>query len=108
LSAIGEDLKKFRVGLCNIFLLHTSAGLCINENCDPTVRKDMEKVLSKLVPEGNQLYEHNDEGVDDMPAHVKTMLSGVSLTIPVTNGQLGLGTWQGVWLNEFRNASHIR
>ena len=68
----------------------------------------MEKVLNRLAPEGNELYEHNDEGPDDMPGHVKSMLSGVSLTIPIRNGRLGLGTWQGVWLMEYRNNLHTR
>lgn len=68
----------------------------------------MEKVLNRLAPEGKELYEHDDEGPDDMPGHVKCMLSGVSLTIPITNGRLGLGTWQGVWLMEYRNSTHTR
>lgn len=97
-GSIFEDLKKYKIGMCNMFILHTSAGLSINENCDPTVRKDMETVLNRLIPEGHHLYEHNDEGEDDMPAHVKSMLSGVSLNIPIQNGKLGLGTWQGIWL----------
>jgi secondary thiamine-phosphate synthase enzyme len=77
--------------------------LTINENCDPDVRRDMEMMLNRLVPENLREYTHTDEGSDDMPAHVKSSLLGVSLTIPVRDGQLALGTWQGVWLCEARN-----
>lgn len=98
LSPISEELKKIKVGLCNVFLPHTSAGLALCENYDPTVQKDMESTFNRLVPEGKGLYQHDCEGPDDMPAHVKSVLSGASLNIPITNGQLALGTWQGIWL----------
>ena len=86
-------------GLLNIFLQHTSAGLSINENADPTVREDFETSFRRLVPEGPHSY----EGPDDMPAHIKSSLVGVSLTIPIRQGKLALGTWQGIYLCEFRN-----
>lgn len=90
-------------GLLNIFIQHTSAALAINENADPTVRGDFERFLNQLIPEDHPLYEHNDEGADDMPAHLKSSLLGQSLTIPVTNRRLNLGTWQGIYLCEFRH-----
>ena len=90
-------------GLLNVFIQHTSAGLTINENADPTVRTDFETVFNKLVPEGANYYIHIFEGMDDMPAHIKSSLVGQSVNIPVTNNRLNLGTWQGVFLCEFRN-----
>lgn len=90
-------------GLLNVFIHHTSAGLCINENADPTVLSDMETAFNRLAPERLPGYLHTMEGDDDMPAHVKAALTGVSLTIPITNGRLKLGTWQGICLCEFRN-----
>ncbi|MCK4677945.1 MAG: secondary thiamine-phosphate synthase enzyme YjbQ [Bacteroidales bacterium] len=90
-------------GLLNIFILHTSAGLTINENYDPTVREDFEKVFNKLIPENDPMYAHTMEGSDDMPAHIKSSLVGQSLTLPVKNKRLALGTWQGIYLCEFRN-----
>jgi secondary thiamine-phosphate synthase enzyme len=90
-------------GLLNVFIHHTSAGLCINENADPTVLSDMETAFNRLAPEGLPGYQHTMEGDDDMPAHVKSALTGGSLTIPITNGRLKLGTWQGIYLCEFRN-----
>ncbi len=90
-------------GLLNIFLKHTSAGLCINENADPSVRVDFETIFNKLIPENDADYTHIFEGPDDMPAHIKSTLTGVSLNIPIRNGQLALGTWQGIYLCEFRN-----
>ncbi|SFF00441.1 secondary thiamine-phosphate synthase enzyme YjbQ [Thermophagus xiamenensis] len=90
-------------GLVNIFLQHTSAGLTINENADPSVRDDFETIFNKLVPENDPDYTHTLEGADDMPAHVKSSLLGPSLTIPVVNGRLALGMWQGIYLCEFRN-----
>ncbi len=95
-------------GIFHAFLNHTSAGLCINENADPTVRKDMEMVLDKLVPEDDPQYKHTLEGSDDMPAHVKTVLSGCDITIPITDGKLNLGTWQGIYLCEYRNNGGAR
>lgn len=90
-------------GLVNIFIKHTSAGLTINENADPTVRSDMEKFFDRYVPENEPYFQHTMEGPDDMPAHIKATLTGNSLTIPVTHGRLNLGTWQGIYLCEFRN-----
>ena len=90
-------------GLINIFIKHTSAALSINENADPSVRSDFEKVFNHLVPEDQNYYSHTLEGADDLPAHVKSSLLGPSLTIPVTNHRLNLGTWQGIYLCEFRN-----
>ncbi len=90
-------------GLMNLFLKHTSAGLSINENADYSVRVDFETTMNKIVPEGLPSYSHVFEGDDDMPAHLKSSLIGVSLTIPISNGKLNLGTWQGIYLCEFRN-----
>ncbi|CAG8442195.1 5902_t:CDS:2 [Funneliformis caledonium] len=96
------DIQNFRIGMANIFITHTSASLCLNENVDPDVRTDMEMALNKIVPE-NFPYIHTAEGSDDMPAHIKSALFGASLNIPITNGKLNLGTWQGIWLCEHRN-----
>lgn len=90
-------------GLLQVFIKHTSAGLTINENADPSVRQDFETIFNKLVPERDPDYTHTAEGPDDMPAHVKATLAGPSLTIPIVNGRLALGTWQGIYLCEFRN-----
>lgn len=90
-------------GLLNLFVKHTSCGLCINENADPDVRTDMESIFSKLVPENQPYYRHTLEGSDDMPAHAKSAISGISLNIPITNGRLNLGTWQGIYLCEYRS-----
>lgn len=90
-------------GLVNIFINHTSAGLTINENADPTVRTDMEKYFDRYVPENESYFDHTMEGPDDMPAHIKATFTGSSVTIPVTNHRLSLGTWQGIYLGEFRN-----
>lgn len=90
-------------GLMHIFILHTSAGICINENADPSVRRDFETVFDRLAPESDPAYVHNTEGPDDMPAHIKSVLAGASVSIPVHGGRLHLGTWQGIYLCEFRN-----
>jgi secondary thiamine-phosphate synthase enzyme len=95
-------------GLVHIFIKHTSAGLTINENADPSVRDDLETIFNKLVPEGLPDYVHTVEGPDDMPAHVKSTLAGQSVTIPVTGKSLNLGTWQGIYLCEFRNRGGSR
>ena len=95
-------------GRKNIFCKHTSCGLSINENADPDVRVDMETIFNRLVPENRPEYEHTLEGADDMPAHAKSTLTGVSITIPITNGKLNLGTWQGVYFCEFRNYGGAR
>jgi secondary thiamine-phosphate synthase enzyme len=90
-------------GLLNLFVQHTSCALTINENADPDVRSDMEQIMNRVVQEREPYYTHTMEGADDMPAHAKCSLFGVSLTIPITNSRLNLGTWQGIYLCEFRN-----
>lgn len=96
------------IGLLNLFVKHTSCGLSINENADPDVQTDMEKIFNRLVKENEPYYNHVLEGADDMPAHAKSTLCGVSLSIPITNGRLNLGTWQGIYLCEFRNYGGAR
>ncbi|MGN0028440.1 MAG: secondary thiamine-phosphate synthase enzyme YjbQ [Marinilabiliaceae bacterium] len=90
-------------GLLNLFIKHTSCALSINENADPDVRSDMAKIMDRLVKENEPYYDHTLEGEDDMPAHAKSSLIGVSITIPISRGSLNLGTWQGIYLCEFRN-----
>jgi len=90
-------------GIVNLLIQHTSAALTLSENADPDVRHDFEAFINKLIPENHPVYEHLLEGSDDMPAHIKSSIFGVSLTIPITNHQLNLGTWQGIYLCEFRN-----
>lgn len=90
-------------GLLNLFVRHTSCGITINENYDPSVRADMNTAFNRIAPESGVVYTHTDEGPDDMPSHIKSTLAGVSLTVPIVNGQLALGTWQGIYLCEFRN-----
>lgn len=97
------EINNIIVGLCQVFIQHTSASLSINENADPTVRKDFETYFNKAVPENDRDYLHDDEGPDDMPAHLKASLLGCSVLIPVRNGELALGTWQGIYLCEHRN-----
>lgn len=98
------DLADFRVGVAHIFIRHTSAALTLNENCDPDVRKDMRMILGEIVEDGNPRFFHRDEGDDDMAAHVVSSLVGASVSVPITNGKMALGTWQGVWLVEWRHA----
>ena len=95
-------------GLLNIFVKHTSAGLVLNENADPDVRTDFESFFNQLVPDNNPLYIHTIEGTDDMSAHIKSSVVGQSLTIPITNHRLNLGTWQGIYFCEFRNQGGSR
>ncbi|WP_426099284.1 secondary thiamine-phosphate synthase enzyme YjbQ [Providencia sp. PROV200] len=97
------ELSLIKIGLANIFIQHTSASLTINENADYTVREDFESFFNHAVPENDPYYKHDYEGSDDMPAHLKSSLLGVSLTIPITKGRLNLGTWQGIYLCEHRN-----
>lgn len=92
-----------QMGLLNLFVQHTSCALTINENADPDVRTDLSQIMDRLVREREPYYDHTMEGPDDMPAHAKSSLFGVSLTIPITDGRLALGTWQGIYLCEFRN-----
>lgn len=101
-----DDLPK--QGILHLFIQHTSAGLTINENADPSVRVDFESIFNKLVPENMPFLTHTMEGPDDMPAHIKAALVGSSVTIPITNGQLNLGTWQGIYLCEFRDRANGR
>lgn len=96
------QMAEIITGICHVFIQHTSASLTINENADPTVRKDFETWFNKAVPE-NDKYVHDDEGADDMPAHIKAVLLGSSVMIPVSNGRLALGIWQGIYLCEHRN-----
>ena len=95
-------------GLCTVFLQHTSASLIVQENADPSARGDLERWLSRLVPENDPLYTHVQEGPDDMPSHIKAALTGSSLSIPVLEGKLGLGTWQGIFLWEHRHFASQR
>lgn len=97
------ELHDFSVGMMNIFIQHTSASLTINENADPTVREDFESHFNQFVPENQPYYKHTLEGSDDMPAHIKASLMGTSLNIPISNGHLKMGTWQGIYLCEHRN-----
>ncbi|KAL7552078.1 hypothetical protein ACHAWF_015294 [Thalassiosira exigua] len=105
-KAIQGDMTKIKIGMANLFIQHTSASLTINENADPDVRRDMEVALNKIVPghwTTDGTFLHTMEGEDDMPGHVKSSLMGPSLNIPIRNGRLALGTWQGIYLNEHRN-----
>ncbi len=95
-------------GLCNLFVQHTSASLLIQENADPSAREDLEQWLNRLVPEGDPLYRHTQEGPDDMPAHIKSALTASSLAIPILDGRLALGVWQGIFLWEHRRQSSAR
>jgi secondary thiamine-phosphate synthase enzyme len=97
------ELRDFQIGMMNIFILHTSASLTLNENADPTVRQDFENYFNRTVKENESYYRHQDEGSDDLPAHIKSSLLGASLNIPISNGQPRLGTWQGIYLCEHRN-----
>jgi secondary thiamine-phosphate synthase enzyme len=92
-----------QTGIVNLFIRHTSAALSLNENADPSVRHDFEQITNRLIPENQPFYTHTLEGSDDMPAHVKSSLYGASITIPIKNHRLALGTWQGIYLCEFRN-----
>jgi secondary thiamine-phosphate synthase enzyme len=102
------QLAEIKAGICQVFIQHTSASLTINENADPTVRKDFEMYFNKAVPENDPDYIHDYEGSDDMPAHLKASLLGSSVLIPVRNGRLALGTWQGIYLCEHRNHGGVR
>ncbi|GIV79652.1 secondary thiamine-phosphate synthase enzyme YjbQ [Litorilinea aerophila] len=107
LSALPE-LADFQVGIAHFFIQHTSASLAINENVEPEVRADLESHFDRLVPEGAAYYTHTYEGPDDMPAHIKAVLIGASLSIPITRGRLNLGTWQGIYLCEHRRRGGAR
>ena len=108
LISITDEIAKFitqsnvKIGLCNIFLLHTSASLSLCEKADPLVLRDLEAFMHRLIPDGDPLYQHVEEGPDDMPAHVRAVLTQNSLTVPITNKHLALGVWQGIYLWEHR------
>jgi len=102
------DLKNFKLGLLHLFIKHTSASLTLNENSDQSVRSDFESHFNSMIPEGKEYYSHTYEGEDDMPAHIKTSILGSSLIIPINNGAIMLGTWQGIYLCEHRNNSKER
>jgi secondary thiamine-phosphate synthase enzyme len=100
--------EKLQTGLATLHLQHTSASLVIQENADPEVRRDFERFFARLVPDGDPIFEHTAEGDDDMPAHIRTALTAVNLSIPISGGRLTLGTWQGIYLWEHRQAPHRR
>jgi secondary thiamine-phosphate synthase enzyme len=102
------ELRSFKVGVAHLFIQHTSASLAINENADPDVRADMERWFNHAVPEDAPYFEHTTEGPDDMPAHLKATLVGAAVTLPIRDGRLALGTWQGVYLGEHRDAGGAR
>ncbi|OAX83511.1 secondary thiamine-phosphate synthase enzyme [Emergomyces africanus] len=104
------ELRSYKTGLLNLFIQHTSCALSLNENWDEDVRADMSDALDRIAPEDRkgELYRHSAEGLDDMPAHIKSALIGASVTIPITNGRLATGTWQGIWYLEFRASKHSR
>ena len=102
------EIKSINIGILHLFIKHTSASLTINENADKTVRNDFEKHFNELVPENQSYYQHTYEGPDDMPAHLKASILGSSLSMPISNGHLNLGTWQGIYLCEHRNNTFQR
>ena len=103
-----KEITDYKIGIIHIYIKHTSASLTINEDADPTVRSDMESHFNEFVPENAPYYKHTLEGSDDMPAHIKSSIIGNSVTIPISNGNLNLGTWQGIYLCEHRNLGHQR
>lgn len=109
-AEVNEIVRRSGVetGLCHLFVQHTSASLIICENADPTVRRDLERFMARLAPDGDGIYDHTQEGPDDMPAHVRAILTKMDLTVPVANGQCALGTWQGLYLYEHRVQPHHR
>jgi secondary thiamine-phosphate synthase enzyme len=109
-SAVNQIIADAAIntGICHLLLKHTSASLIINENYDIQVREDLENFISRLIPDGDPLFKHTIEGEDDMPAHIRTILTQTEMTLPVTDGKLVLGTWQGIYLYEHRYATHQR
>ena len=103
-----SELNKVSIGLLHLFIKHTSASLTVNENCSQNVRNDFETHFNNMIPEGTQYYTHLEEGPDDMPAHIKSSILGNTLIIPIKNGNLNLGTWQGIYLCEHRNNCDTR
>ncbi len=108
IQACLSPISHWEAGICHIFIQHTSASLTVNENADPTVRMDFETYFNKAVPENDPDYRHDYEGSDDMPAHIKSSMMGLSVSIPIRHGKLALGTWQGVYLCEHRNRGGSR
>jgi len=108
MAQIGSEISKFKFGTIHLLLKHTSASLSINESYDKDVRIDMDMILNKIAPESESLYRHIDEGLDDMPAHIKCALLGNQVTIPFSDAQFLLGTWQGIWLGEHRDSGGNR
>ena len=102
------EIEKINIGVLHLFIKHTSASLTLNENADQTVRQDFESHFNKLVPENQSYYQHTFEGPDDMPAHLKASILGASVSVPISYGQLNLGTWQGIYLCEHRNKAYER
>lgn len=102
------ELSEITIGILHVFIKHTSASLTINENADPTVRKDFESHFSRMIPEDQSYYRHTSEGPDDMPAHIKASILSISIQIPISGGKLNLGTWQGIYLCEHRNSGGFR
>jgi secondary thiamine-phosphate synthase enzyme len=102
------EIEKINIGVLHLFIKHTSASLTLNENADQTVRKDFESHFNELVPENQSYYQHTFEGPDDMPAHLKASILGASVSVPISYGQLNLGTWQGIYLCEHRNKAYER
>ena len=109
-AAVQTEIREAKLseGLCTVFVRHTSASLVIQENADPSARRDLERWLARLVPEGDPFYTHDTEGPDDMPAHIRAALTATSLSIPVVNEKLALGTWQGIYLWEHRRRGSAR
>lgn len=107
---VGQSVQSagIKTGVCHLFIRHTSASLIFSENADPAVLNDLEAFINRLVPDGDSLYQHTQEGVDDMPAHVRTLLTQTALTLPVVAGEPGLGVWQGIYLWEHRFNPHRR
>ncbi|EIC21313.1 secondary thiamine-phosphate synthase enzyme YjbQ [Thiorhodovibrio frisius] len=107
---LGRTVREsgIRTGLCHVFVQHTSASLLICENADPQVGRDLEAFLARLVPDGDPLFGHADEGPDDMPAHIRSVLTKMDISLPIVEGRCGLGTWQGVYLYEHRAHAHQR
>ncbi|MES9850495.1 MAG: secondary thiamine-phosphate synthase enzyme YjbQ [Candidatus Thiodiazotropha sp. L084R] len=97
-----------RTGICQLFIQHTSASLILCENADPDVRSDLERFMTRLVPDGDSIFNHTQEGADDMPAHIRSILTHLDLSIPISNGHIALGTWQGIYLWEHRTHPHMR
>lgn len=109
-ARVAQSVREAQVtrGLCTVFVHHTSASLIITENADPDVHADLERFIARLVPDGDKLFQHTAEGPDDMPSHVRSVLTQTSLSIPIAHGKLDLGVWQGIYLYEHRHAAHTR